>query len=106
MYAIKEEIQKINGEIVETFEREIVEPNTWMRVEAGTTGFTGDACRDAGGRTYLCIECRAGDFHFEPVINEDGRVVGIEVACCGDAALEALMKALEFADAALIESHD
>ena len=38
-----------------------------------------------------------GDFHFEPVTSDDGEIFGIEIACCGDAALDAVMKALDFA---------
>ena len=41
MYAISEKVKKINGELVETFEREIVETNTGLTVEAGTTGYKG-----------------------------------------------------------------
>ena len=38
MYAIEEGLQKINGEMVETFEREVTCGNTVLEVEAGTTG--------------------------------------------------------------------
>ena len=110
MYAIEEGIQKINGEVVETFIRDIAETNTGLLVEAGTTGYKGGICRDAGGRTYLSIVCECGDFHFRAVTNEkvtnekvtnEKKLIGIEIACCGDAGLTALMKALEFAQAAL-----
>ncbi len=40
MYAISEEIKKINGEVVETFEREVTDSNTTLRVEAGITDYT------------------------------------------------------------------
>ena len=106
MYAIEEGIKKINGEVVETFIREIAETNTGLLVEAGTTGYKGGICRDMGGRTYLSIVCECGDFHFSPVTDghvtdETKRLIGIEIACCGDAGLTALMKALEFAQLAL-----
>ena len=115
MYAIEEGLQKINGEVVETFIREIAETNTGLLVEAGTTGYMGGICRDMGGRTYLSIVCECGDFHFSPVTSsvtdshvtddhvtdEKKRLIGIEIACCGDAGLTALMKALEFAQSAL-----
>lgn len=101
MYAISEKVKKINGELVETFEREIVETNTGLTVEAGTTGYKGGLCRDAGGRTYLSIQCDCGDFHFGPVIDDEGTMVGVEIACCGDAGLTAIMKVLEFAHEAL-----
>ena len=44
-----------------------------------------------------------GDFLFEPVTNEEGRVVGIEIACCGDGALMALIDSLGFALEALTD---
>ncbi len=101
MYAIEEGLQKINGETVETFCREVVETNTGLLVEAGTTGYKGGCCRDTGGRTYIGITCEAGDFHFSLVKNENDRPIGIRIACCGDAGLNAIMKALEFAHEAI-----
>ena len=62
MYAIDEGMQKINGEMVETFHREVLEGNTNLEVEAGTTGYKGGCCRNAGGRTYLSLLCLSGDF--------------------------------------------
>lgn len=97
MYAIEEGLKRINGEMVGTFSREISESNTSLLVEAGTTGYRGGCCRDAGGRTYISVICERGDFHFEKVTDEDGQAVGVEIACCGDAGLNAVMKALEFA---------
>lgn len=101
MYAIEEGLKKINGETVETFSREVVETNTGLLVEAGTTGYKGGCCRDAGGRTYLSIICECGDFHFSRVTNDKGQFIGVEIACCGDAGLNAIMKALEFAHEAI-----
>ena len=89
MYAINEGLAKINGVPVETFEREVIDGNTALRAEAGTTGYKGGCCRDNGGRTYLCIDCLCGDFHFSPVTDDEKNVVGIEIACCGDANMEA-----------------
>ena len=83
MFAIEAGHKKINDRIVETFERSVMDHQT--------------PCRKAGGRTYLSLMCLEGDFHFEPVTDDDGEVFGIEIACCGDAALDAFMKALEFA---------
>ena len=100
MYAINEEMKMINGEVVETFEREITEGKTILRVEAGTTGYKGGG-RNAGSRSYLCIDCMCGDFCFSEVDDEDGTAVGVLVACCGDDGLNALMKALEFAAQAM-----
>ena len=84
MYAITEGVAKINGEIVDTFEREISDGRTALEVEAGTTGFVGEDCRNAGGRTYIGINCICGDFYFEPVKNDNGQISGIKIACCGD----------------------
>ena len=101
MFAIEEGLKKINGEMVETFSREVTETNTGLLVEAGTTGYKGGICRDSGGRTYISIVCECGDFHFGTVKDDAGRIVGVEIACCGDAGLNAIMKALEFAHEAI-----
>ena len=79
MFAIEEGLKKINGETVETFCREVVETNTGLLVEAGTTGYKGGCCRDTGGRTFIGIVCECGDFHFGPVKNDDGQIVGVEM---------------------------
>lgn len=101
MYAIEEGLKRINDKFVETFERSIIGHRTDLVVEAGTTGYKGTSCRKAGGRTYLSLMCLEGDFHFDPVTDDDGVVFGIKIACCGDAALDAVMKALDFARDAL-----
>ena len=46
---------------------------------------------------YLALLCRKGDFFFGPIKDDDGRVVGIRIACCGDEGLNAIMKSLAFA---------
>lgn len=101
MFAIEEGLQKINGETVETFRRDVTEMNAGLQVEAGTTGYKGRDCRDAGGRTFISVVCEYGDFHFGLVKDEKDHAVGVEIACCGDAGLNAIMKALEFAHAAI-----
>lgn len=101
MYAIEEGLKRINDKFVETFERTIKEHNTELDVEAGTNGYKGTPCRKAGSRTYLRLVCLEGDFNFEPLVDDDGVVFGIKIACCGDAALDAVMKALDFARDAL-----
>ena len=88
MYAVSEGKIKINDRMVETYGRAVL----------GKTGYTGCNKRAAGGRTYIKIECFSGDFYFEPIVEEDGTVTGIEIACCGDEGLDAIMKALEFAE--------
>ena len=69
MFAIEKGMMKINGEKVETFEREVNCGCAELLVTAGTNGYKGSGCRIAGGRT---------------------------IACCGDDALDAIMKALIF----------
>ena len=97
MFAIKEDLKLINDKYVETFVRAVTDHGTKLEVEAGTTGYKGTPCRKAGGRTYLRLECKEGDFFFETITNKSGTPVGVEIACCGDAALDAVMKALDFA---------
>ncbi len=96
MYAIEKGLKRINGESVETFSRDIQENQTELRVEAGTTGYKGNNSRDAGGRSYICVMCKRGDFYFKNIQNSRGQTVGIEIACCGDEGLEALLKSLTF----------
>ena len=63
--------------------------------EAGTTGPTGGD-RSSGSRTFLDLTVLYGDFLIEPEQEEDGKVIGVRIASCGDDGLEALMKALDF----------
>ena len=88
---------KINDKNIETYERVIPGKDTTLHVIAGSTGYKGCNKREAGGRTYIRIKCLRGDFYFEPIEDDDARVTGIEIACCGDEGLDAIMKALEFA---------
>ena len=101
MYAIEEGLKKVNDVEVDTFQREVVEGRACLEVEAGTTGYKGGCCRNAGGRTFLRIDCVSGDFCFQPVTDDDGRRVGVVIAACGDDGLNALMKALDFCRDAL-----
>ena len=55
MFAVNEKIKKINGKIIETFEREAVDGNAVLRVEAGTNGYKG------GGRTLDDQRCEVDD---------------------------------------------
>ena len=101
MFAIEKGRKRINDKIVETFERTITEQDTELKIEAGTNGYKGTPCRKAGGRTYLRIQCWEGDFHFETITDDNGRPFGVEIACCGDAGLDAVIKALDFCRDAL-----
>ena len=100
MYAIKKGKVEINNVQTDTFEREVLDGKTTLRVQAGTTGYKGGG-RDAGGRTYICIHCFSGDFYFRPVRSRKGKLVGMEVATCGDEGLDAIIRALEFVCAAI-----
>ena len=106
MYAIQESAKKINGLELQTFCREVQNARTEIEVEAGTTGFKGGCCRDKGARAFLAIDCNQGDFFFDPKTDENGRVVGIAIACCGDDALASLIDTLGFAMKAIIDQCD
>ena len=101
MYAVKETSVKVNDVRVDTFCRKVDEGDTTFVVEAGSTGYRGGEDRDSGSRAYACFFCCHGDFLFVPIKGKDGRVVGVEIAGCGDAALDAFAKALGFARKAL-----
>ena len=104
MYAVTEGARKINDVKLKTFSRNVKHVNTDLDVEAGTTGFKGYVPREKSSRSYVAIECNRGDFLFDPIKDEDGRVVGIEIACCGDGALMGLTDTLEFAIEALMDA--
>ena len=103
MYAVTEGLKKINDVKLKTFSRNVKHANTDLDVEAGTTGFRGYVPREKSSRAYVAIGCNRGDFLFDPVTDEDGRVVGIEIACCGDGALMGLVDTLGFAMEALMD---
>ena len=96
MYAIEERGKKINGVMVDTFARKATSGATELDVETGTTGYRGGCSREAGGRTYLSIECYGGDFYFSPIQDDAGNNVGVTIACCGDDGMVAIAKALAF----------
>ena len=103
MHAITAGAKKINDVKVQTFSRNVKHKNTDIDVEAGTTGFRGYVPREKSARAYFSIDCNQGDFLFEPIVDEDGKVVGIEIACCGDGALMGLVDTLAFAMEALMD---
>lgn len=96
MYPVSEGKIKVNDKLVNTYGRAALGKSTALHVVAGTTGYKGSNKREAGGRTYVKIECCCGDFFFDPVKDEDGMVTGIEIACCGDEGLNAIVKAVDF----------
>ncbi len=103
MYAVTEGAKEINDVKLKTFSRNVKHVNTDLDVEAGTTGFKGHVPREKSSRAYVAIGCNQGDFLFNPIRNEDGRVVGIKIACCGDGALMGLVDTLGFAMEALMD---
>ena len=103
MYAVTEGAKEINDVKLKTFSRNVKHVNTDLDVEAGTTGFKGYVPREKSSRAYVAIGCNQGDFLFAPVKDEDGSIVGIEIACCGDAALMSLVDTLGFAMEALMD---
>ena len=103
MYAVTERARKINDVKLKTFSRNVKHVNADLDVEAGTTGFKGYVPREKSSRAYVAIGCNQGDFMFVPIKNEDGRVVGIEIACCGDGALMSLVDILGFTMEALMD---
>lgn len=98
MFEIRSGLKKINGETVDTFERDILHKTSYVEVEAGTTGFRGGE-RESGSRAYVRIEGKFADMICKSI--EDGD--GIEIAVCGDGEILALTEALHFASTALIE---
>ena len=106
MYAITEERKKINDVNVNTFRRNVKHVSADMDVEAGTTGLRGYVPREKSARAYFALGCNQGDFLFEPMIDEKGRVIGMEIASCGDGALMAMIDCLEFALEALTDEYE
>jgi hypothetical protein len=106
MYAINEGDITINKVKLKTFSRNVRHESTDLDVEAGTTGFKGYVPREKSSRAYVAFECNQGDFYFDPIKDEDGRAVGIEIACCGDGALMSLLDTLGFSLEALTDESD
>ena len=96
MFAIEEGIQKVNGEYVDTFSREITDVLVKLKVEAGANGLADDPELHGNGRTYVSMVCKDGDMRFEPVMNEKGLIAGVKITCCGDGGLRAMIKAASF----------
>jgi hypothetical protein len=103
MYAIREGAQKVNGKMVPTFEREIMEEETHLVVEAGANSIRNSCACKAGSRAYLSILSLSGDFDFVPITDGGGFISGVEISCSGEESLKALLKALEFTRRAISE---
>lgn len=88
----------VRGVQVPTLKKEICNINT-LSVEVGTTGYKGGDTGH-GGRTYLCIkdeDCTDIKAHISSV---EGRL-SVEMKLGGDAELNTLIDALEFASTTL-----
>ena len=93
----------INDVKVKTRTRFCKLKNTNLAVEAGCTGLRGDVPRERSSRAFLVLDGLKGDFFFNPVEDEDDKVVGFGVCCCGDEAVMALLEALTFATIEIAE---
>ncbi|MBR0513905.1 MAG: hypothetical protein IJK06_06600 [Clostridia bacterium] len=105
MHTIQGKSIGINDVMLDTYSRCVLEDGAQLTVEAGTNGYRGKG-REAGGRTYIRLASGFGDFLFRPVKNSKGRIIGVEICGCGDAELDALVKALSFALKALEDGRD
>ncbi len=95
MYAIEQNFRNVNGRMVPTFLRDVGYGNVELEVEAGTSG----CCCES--HTCLSLLCLSGGFSFSPIEDEEGHVDGVSIVCHGDDALEAVVKALGFAQKVL-----
>ena len=87
MYAIREGVKSINCRFVKTIRREVAEDGTRLHAEAGTSG----------AFTYMSLICDSGNFHFDSITDDEGKVTGVGIVSCGESGLEAAVKALQFA---------
>lgn len=93
MYAITEKERNIDGTIITTFSRDILNANV-LEVEAGTNGYKGGDSGH-GSRTYFRIE-NAGGTDIEAHLIGPYGTDGIEVSLGGDCELETIIMALKF----------
>lgn len=95
MYEVTSRTREVNGETVETWEREIVDANI-LRVEAGTNGYQGGDTGH-GSRTYIRITDESStDISARVIKDKYGDTAGIEIALGGDAELSTMIEALKF----------
>ena len=93
----------INDVKVKTRARFCKHKKTNLAVDVGCTGLRGDVPRQRSSRAFLVLDGLKGDFFFNPVEDEDDKVVGFGVSCCGDEAVMALLEALTFATIEIAE---
>lgn len=105
MYEVSSRTRKVNGVIVETWEREIIDANI-LSVEAGTNGYQGGDSGH-GSRTYIRISDEGGTDILANVIKDKfGDTIGIEIALGGDAELSTMIEALKFITRALEDGRE
>ena len=103
MYAIKENNWCVNGVKLKTFARNAKHGKADLDVETGTTGFRGYVPREESARTIISLDINRGDFFIDPTFNDDGRCVGVDIACCGDQTLHSLLDAVNFVRRVLLD---
>ena len=103
MHTIHSTSININNRETPIRSRMIRNAGTVVRTEAGTTGLSGYCCRKKGSRTFLSLRFDRGDFHFMPILDREGNIVGFSLACCGDDGLLSVMDAIEFAGRTLLD---
>ena len=97
MYCVKPNVVNANGVKVKVLRGKVVNGNSDLRVQAGTTGFRSDPGQAAGVRGLVDICFLRGDFTFLPVMDDESNIVGIRIITGGNDALMSLMEALAFA---------
>ena len=93
MFAINEDVRKVDGTEIPTFTREIVSANL-LEVEAGTNGYQGGDSGH-GCRTYFRIQDLGSTDICARALGHYGEE-GFEVTLGGDCELETVIRALKF----------
>ena len=103
MYGVNEKRAKVNGVTFATHGKAFVGEDTSLRAEAGTTGFRGGD-RKSGSRAYISLkDLGLTDCLFLPIKDKGGNPCGVEVAVCGDEAIDSLIRAMLFLTDALVD---
>ena len=96
LYEIKRNKKDVDGVLVETWKREIVNANI-LEIEVGTTGYKGGDTGH-GGRTYLSIKnLSSTDLNAYIINNDFGDTEKVVIELGGDTELGTFIEALEFA---------
>lgn len=104
MYTIHSTPVRVNGKIVPTSSCAVRNGDTALSAEAGTTERAAGGRRDC--RALLSLVCERGEFLFVPVKDRSGRVVGMDLAACGEEALLSILDALVFFSRVLGETEN